>query len=194
MASGSSPALTILIIRHAEKHGEQWPGPGLTPEGAEDDKSLVIRGWQRAGAWAALFGTELGGEQYPKPNMIYAANPDTSPIEEPSHRPFQTVIPLCKRLDLPPIVDFQVGQERELASAIVDCSGVVLISWEHKAITNQLLPSIAGGQQIKSLPHQWDETRYDLVLRFGRLAPGDSWDFDQLCPCLLSGDSATLMD
>ncbi|HEX4199928.1 MAG TPA: hypothetical protein VHY59_00310, partial [Chthoniobacterales bacterium] len=115
------------------------------PEGAENDKSLVIRGWQRAGAWAALFGTELGGEQYPKPNMIYAANPDTSPIEEPSHRPFQTVIPLCKRLDLPPIVDFQVGQERELASAIVDCSGVVLISWEHKAITNQLLPSIAGG-------------------------------------------------
>ncbi len=27
--------LTILIIRHAEKPGEDWPGPGLTDEGAE---------------------------------------------------------------------------------------------------------------------------------------------------------------
>ncbi|HYZ75025.1 MAG TPA: hypothetical protein VE641_18245 [Chthoniobacterales bacterium] len=194
MSSGSSPALTILIIRHAEKHGEQWPGPGLTPEGVQDDKSLVIRGWQRAGAWAALFGTELGGEKYPRPNMIYAANPDTSPIEEPSQRPFQTVIPLCKRLDLPPIVDFQVGQERELASAIVSGSGVILASWEHKAIANQLLPSIAGGQQIKNLPQQWDETRYDLVLRFDRSAPGVPWNFRQLCPCLLSEDSAKLME
>jgi hypothetical protein len=47
MASGSPPALTILIIRHAEKAGEQWPGPGLTLEGVKDDKSLVVRGWQR---------------------------------------------------------------------------------------------------------------------------------------------------
>jgi hypothetical protein len=54
-------ALTILIIRHAEKTGEIWPGPGLTPEGVVDEKSLVIRGWQRAGSWAVLFGTDLGG-------------------------------------------------------------------------------------------------------------------------------------
>lgn len=194
MVKSSSLALTILIIRHAEKQGEQWPGPGLTPEGVEDSKSLVIRGWQRAGAWGALFGTDLGGEKYPEPNVIYAANPDASPIEEPSHRPFQTVIPLCKRLDLPPIVDFQIGQEKELASAVASCSGIVLVSWEHKAITGQLLPSIAGGQQIKNLPHKWDETRYDLVLRLDRPAPGDRWEFCQLCPCLLSGDSATPME
>lgn len=194
MAESLSLALTVLIIRHAEKHGERWPGPGLTPEGVADDKSLIIRGWQRAGAWGALFGTDLGGEDYPKPNIIYAANPDASPIEEPSHRPFQTVIPLCKRLDLPPIVDFQVGQERELAGAIVSCSGVVLVSWEHKAITGQLLPSIAAGEQIKSLPQRWDESRYDLVLRFDRSAPGNPWYFRQLCPCLLSDDSAAPME
>jgi hypothetical protein len=53
--------LTLLIIRHAEKPKEQgdkpnefWPGPGFTDKGEEDDKSLVIRGWQRAGAWAAF--------------------------------------------------------------------------------------------------------------------------------------------
>jgi hypothetical protein len=35
-------ALTILIIRHAEKPEESWPGPGLKPEGLPDGKSLVI--------------------------------------------------------------------------------------------------------------------------------------------------------
>ena len=42
-------ALTILIIRHAENGGENWPGPGLTANGMPDEKSLVLRGWQRAG-------------------------------------------------------------------------------------------------------------------------------------------------
>ncbi len=67
--------LALLIIRHAEKPGEQWPGPGLDESGQSDAKSLVIRGWQRAGAWAALFGAGLGGQDYPKPGAIYAANP-----------------------------------------------------------------------------------------------------------------------
>jgi hypothetical protein len=126
--------------------------------------------------------------------VIYAANPDVSPLEEPSRRPFQTVIPLSKRLGTTPIIDYQVGQERELASAIVGNSGVVLVSWEHKAITGRLLAAIAAGQQIKSMPRKWDETRYDLVLRFDRLSPEAPWLFWQLCPCLLSGDSATLME
>jgi putative addiction module component (TIGR02574 family) len=52
-------ALTILIIRHAEKPGESWPGSGLTPDGIIDKKSLVIRGWQRAGSRSALFGVGL---------------------------------------------------------------------------------------------------------------------------------------
>lgn len=60
-------ALTLLIVRHAEKpnKNEPEPHPGLTIEGAEDSKSLVVRGWQRASAWAALFGTGLGGDDYP---------------------------------------------------------------------------------------------------------------------------------
>ena len=54
-------ALSVLIIRHAEKPGESWLGPGLTSDGSEDRTSLVIRGWQRAGAWSALFVVLLAG-------------------------------------------------------------------------------------------------------------------------------------
>src|SRR5215469_3664697 len=79
MSVDSASPLTIFIIRHAEKPGEIWPGPGLTREGKEDDKSLVIRGWERAGAWTALFGTLLDAEVFPRPSVIYAANPEAKP-------------------------------------------------------------------------------------------------------------------
>jgi hypothetical protein len=120
--------LTILIIRHAEKHGEIWPGPGLTREGKEDDKSLVIRGWERAGAWAALFGTLFGAAAYPKPSAIYAANPEAVSLDETSQRPFQTVIPLSERLGLTPITSYSVGQEVQLVSEVLHSSEIVLIS------------------------------------------------------------------
>jgi len=58
-------SLILLVVRHAEKPDESEPGPGLTIDGAEDNRSLVVRGWQRAGAWAALFGSGLGGDDYP---------------------------------------------------------------------------------------------------------------------------------
>ncbi len=72
-------ALTILIIRHAEKPQESWPGPGFMPEAIADRKSLVIRGWQRAGGWCALFGAGLGGDFFPQPAAIYAADPGPPP-------------------------------------------------------------------------------------------------------------------
>ena len=142
MSLDSPSPLTILIIRHAEKPGEIWLGPGLTREGKEDDKSLIIRGWERAGAWAALFGTPLGAESYPKPSAIYAADPEAS-LDETSQRPFQTVIPLSERLAITPITTYSVGQEAQLVSEILHSSGVVLICFEHKAITelHQVLPA-----------------------------------------------------
>jgi hypothetical protein len=93
-------SLSVLIIRHAEKAGQKWPGPGLTPEGTEDEQSLVVRGWQRAGAWAALFAGEIRGADYPRPSMIYATDPAGTTGDEPSQRPFQTVIPVAERLNL----------------------------------------------------------------------------------------------
>jgi broad specificity phosphatase PhoE len=124
-------ALTILIIRHAEKPGEAWPGPGLKIDGTPDKEALVIRGWQRAGSWAALFGAGLGGADYPQPQVIFAANPDTPPGgKEPSQRPFETAEPLAARLGLTPVKDFAKGQEEKLAQKLVSLDGIVaLVSW-----------------------------------------------------------------
>jgi hypothetical protein len=184
-------ALTVLIIRHAEKTGEESPGPGLTSDGQQDRKSLVVRGWQRAGAWAALFGTDLGNE-YPKPNVIYAAKPNAeagAPDIEPSQRPYETIKPLADRLQLVPQTEWAPGNETELVAATTSLTGVVLICWEHKMIVRALLPALLNGQVIPRVPSKWDGSRYDIVLRFDRVLDGPSWSFRQLFPRLLAGDS-----
>jgi hypothetical protein len=186
-------ALTILIIRHAEKPGEAWPGSGLTPDGLPDKKSLVIRGWQRAGSWAGLFGADLGGLDYPAPTVIYAADPDATSGDDPSHRPYETVIPLAARLGLQVNSEFAVGQESQLVDAVLGQTGVILVAWEHKAIAHAILPAIAKGQTLTGLPAKWDGLRFDAVLRFDRTSPEARWSFRQLCPCLLSDDSANPM-
>jgi hypothetical protein len=186
-------ALTILIIRHAEKPGESWPGPGLTAEGADDKKSLVVRGWQRAGSWSALFGAGLGGGDFPQPAVIYAANPTAQTGDDPSQRPFETISPLAARLNLKSVVKFALRQEPSLVAEVVGLTGVVLVSWEHNAIAAAILPAIAHGQTISGMPPKWDGTRFDVVLRFDRSAPGAPWSFRQLFPRLLSGDSDTPM-
>ena len=182
--------LTILIIRHAEKPGEAWPGQGMTADETGDKKSLVLRGWQRAGSWSALFAPVLGGPDYPQPAVIYAANPNASTGEESSQRPFETVTPLADRLGLKPDTTYALGQEADLAAKIVGLTGgVVLVCWEHKAIISALLPAIVGGQIIPGLPAKWNGDRFDVVLRFDRATPGTLWSFRQLFPRLLSGDS-----
>lgn len=182
-------ALSVLIIRHAEKPGEAWPGPGLTPDGVADAKSLVIRGWQRAGAWAALFGDGLGGKDFPAPAVIYAADPEATAGDEPSQRPFETITSLAARLGLTPVTKFAVGQEAQLVAEITGLSGVVLVCWEHKAIVGQVLPAIVGNHSVPGVPTKWDGARFDVVLRFDRHDSTAPWSFRELFPQLLSGDS-----
>jgi hypothetical protein len=196
--------LTLMIIRHAEKPNRAWPGPGLTIEGESDGRSLVIRGWQRAGALSALFGAKLGGVDFPQPAAIYAANPNPGPdavpadaaeaYHESSQRPFETVTPLADRLNLEPVTTWAVGQEGKLAKEIMALSGAVLVCWEHKRIISHIVPKIAGGQALPGLPSRWSGQRFDVVLRFDRETPAGAWSFRQLFPQLLSGDSRTSVD
>lgn len=183
-------ALTVMFIRHAEKPGGTFPGGGTAIDGTTDDKSLVIRGWQRAGAWAALFGSDLCSADYPRPNVIYAAKPE--PVTKKakfSHRPFETATPLAERLSLPLRSDYGVSQEHELADEIRKLTGVVIVFWEHKAIVTDLIPALKGSQTIPGVPTKWDSDRFDVVLRFDRAMPDAPWSFRQLSPRLMSGDS-----
>ena len=193
--------LTILIIRHGEKPNGNWPGPGLTSGGEENKKSLVIRGWQRAGAWAALF-CGRGGPEYPAPTAIYAAKPtkdhdgagpteqaDAGKSHEPSQRPYETALPLAQRLDLAINLNFAQGEEQSLAQKLLAEQGVALVAWEHKAIVENLLPALLAGQNVPGVPNSWDSARFDVVLRLDRAAPDAPWLFQQLFPRLMSGDS-----
>jgi hypothetical protein len=179
-----------MLIRHAEKPDGKRLGPGLTVLGIADKKSLVIRGWQRAGAWAALLGATAASEDFPQPDFIYAAKPDDDEhVAEVGKRPYETIIPLAQKLRIDPVIDFAKGQEGDLADRLGRLSGVVLVSWEHKAIVQSLLPALLGAQETPEVPSRWDDARFDVVLRLDREAPGAPWTFRQLCPCLLSGDS-----
>jgi hypothetical protein len=109
---------------------------------------LIIRGWQRAGSWSALFGTGLGGLDYPAPSAIYASDPHSMTGDDPSQRSFETVAPLAAPLGLRPDTTYAVGEETQLVATVVRQSGVVLVAWEHKAIARAILPSIANGQRL----------------------------------------------
>jgi len=129
----------IMLIRHAEKpHGSDQ---GVTDKGEPDPESLIVRGWQRAGALVALFDPAEGALQNTNlavPTVIYASNPVTSSdasgdkagkkkIGSKSERPLETITPLAKRLNLSPDLSFVEGQEHDLATAVLKASGVVLI-------------------------------------------------------------------
>jgi hypothetical protein len=163
-------------------------GPGSLAREEKIRASLVVRGWQRAGAWAVLFGAAGGGIDYPTPTVIYAANPNGTE-DGTSNRPYETILPLAARLGVKPLTIFEVGEEPELVSEILPQTGVILISWEHKAITRKIVPAIFQDQPPKGVPHTWDENRYDVVFRLDRSSPEHPWSFRQLCACLLAGDS-----
>ncbi len=182
-------ALTLLVIRHAEKPDGDATGPGLTHLGKPDSKSLVIFGWQRAGAWTALFGGGWGGTTYPTPQEVYAADPDsTKDGSEPSRRPYETVLELAARLGLGLNNSFAKGQEADLVEALLPLSGTVLVSWEHKAIVADILPRLPVSN-AGDLPTHWSGKRFDVVLRFDRAAGGTDFKFTELFPCLMPGDS-----
>jgi hypothetical protein len=190
--------LTIYFIRHAEKPNEQWPGPGLTEEGTIDAKSLVIRGWQRAGAWAALFGAGLGRHEYHSPQAVFAAKPgDGPPNESASQRPVETVLPLVARLGLKTgQFDTSIKQDQamQLVEALKKLSGAVLVCWEHKALVNDILPLIPQEKHSPPVPTKWNDGRFDVVLRFDRAVGSTKFAFRELYPRLLSGDSDQPLD
>ncbi len=186
-----SSALILFIIRHAEKPDDPTLGPGVTSQGEDHDHSLVVRGWQRAGAWATLFGLDCHRVDYPTPDAVFAANPKAKKTADGlvTRRPYETILPLCQKLGSGPIIDFGIGDEVAMLNLIRGKSGVVLICWEHNRIADAILPELAKNQKIPGLPTKWDNARFDVALRFDRPRSDAPWSFRQLFPRLLAGDT-----
>ena len=110
----------IMIIRHAEKP-ETPPPAGITANGATDEHSLIVRGWQRAGALVSFF-THPSTPGIGVPTYVYAAKFDAADDDNGhSMRPIETVTPLAEKLAMsdPSFslnVNFAVGQESALAA------------------------------------------------------------------------------
>ena len=151
-------SLVIVLLRHAEKPNPSTGGEAVDAKGRADTQGLSVRGWQRAGALAALFGGRCATA---RPGML--ARPDVMfAAEDPgrSHRPHDTLLPLAELLELQIRPLPSNGDQGEAARQLLRCAGTVLVSWRHRELpplARALLPEMP--QQV---PAVWDERRFDL--------------------------------
>ncbi|WP_246226512.1 flagellar basal body-associated protein FliL [Pseudomonas atagonensis] len=142
--------VTVLIVRHAEK--------------PEVGRELNARGEQRATAYADYFDPlKLGGQALIPQRLIATAD------SAESMRPWQTLIPLSQRLQLPieqPYANNDVDKLVELLRK-KNQAKTVLIAWHHGHI-NKLIAAFGGdGPALIGQP-KWPVDVYDwlIVLRF----------------------------
>jgi hypothetical protein len=178
-----------MVIRHAEKPTSQFTGVKETGESSAHD--LIVRGWQRAGALACLFAPARGPLQDPllaSPEFIFAsaAADDPDPGNSKSRRPQETVTQLAQLLGVDIDLNFSKGQEGNLVAAAQQCSGPVLIAWQHENI-NAIANAILGND---SAPQDWPGGRFDVVFVFTLDAVDGTYSFAQVTQRLLTGDSA----
>jgi hypothetical protein len=186
-----------MIIRHAEKPTTTPPPPtnGVTITGGQDHDSLIVRGWQRAGALVALFSPSEGPLQNAElatPKFIYATS--TSDVE--GNRPEETITPLAEKLGLVPNKSFANSQEEEAATAAMSCNGVVLICWPHGKIPKLASYIPLSSNNKNPIPSSWPSDRFDVVFVFDPDTSSGKfggYNFIQLPQLLLYQDSPDLI-
>lgn len=171
-----------MLIRHGEKPVDP-PPYGVTDEGEQSMHSLLVRGWQRAGALVSFFAVPTH-PAIATPDVVYAANPTNNAAgdldDAKSIRSQETVTPLVARLSCPFYHEISVGDESALIAQLREESGAVLVAWEHKHI-----PSIASGF-IDDAP-SWGDA-FDVVWVLDRKTD-DSYALTIVNQNLLAGDS-----
>jgi hypothetical protein len=176
MATGESTATSnararrILLIRHAEKPAAS--GGGVTAAGEPSDKSLSVRGWQRAGALVPFL------TRADAPGHLFA-------LHSSSDRPRETLVPLAEKLGIAINADFGKGDEGLLAAAAKACEGVVLISWQHdymSAVANAIL------EDRTTAPQEWPKDCFDVIWVFELDEAARAYRFGQMPQRLLAGD------
>ena len=167
----SPPPTKIMIIRHAEKPPNlpNKSGPWDVREDGQSGKgrSLIVPGWQRAGALKAFFAPYQSTPSNPKiatPGYIYAAGPNAA-----SQRSCETVAPLAAWLnyaqDTPQFsVSHSIGGgEQDMVTSVLALSGVVLICWEHHNIMPNIMQAITTKVPItnySSIPNPFPNVFY----------------------------------
>jgi len=150
---------SISLLRHAEKQIGSQPPLGVSIDGKPDPESLTPRGWQRAGAIVGLFVPQPGRADrslLPTPAHLFAC--EVGPHSQ-SRRPIETLQPLAERLGQA-IGDPYLQDELDgLVSAVLACTGDVLVAWEHKRIpliVSRLVadPSKTDGRQEETTRKQ----------------------------------------
>ena len=160
---------TVMIVRHAEKPDE---APGSAPPFGVDElgqthpESLTPRGWQRAGAVAALFGAPNPPAPLGQPSVLLS--PDYGPVT-PSHRTTQTLTPLSRRLGVAIATPVAKGQEADLVRrSVLPADGDVLVCWEHHHIPD-IVTALAGALGVGHVPEigrTWPDDDFDSILVF----------------------------
>jgi hypothetical protein len=156
-------------------------------DGAEDKHSLIVQGWERAGALIPFFSAPTNAP-IQQPTYLYASAPASS--SDASNRPLETITPLGARLNITPDTSFAVGSETQLVDDVKGRSDTaILIAWEHKHIP--LIGNAILGNST-TVPQTWPDDRFDVVFVFD-LQPSGSYDFSQVPQMLLAGDSPELI-
>jgi hypothetical protein len=180
-------ASMIMVVRHAEKPEGTLQGVQL--DGSPDPDSLIVQGWQRAGALAVLFDPSRGNLQsslLAVPQFLFAAKFDPT---KHSKRPFETLQPLSEKLNLTINDSVKKDDYTAMVDEAVASTGVVLIAWQHQdipAIGNAILGNDT------TVPQTWPGDRFDIVWVF-TAQEGSGYSFAQVPQLLLAGDEATII-
>jgi hypothetical protein len=182
----SSPS-TLLLIRHGEKPVKGCQG--VDEQGKANPDGLIPRGWERAGALATLFapnGTTLRST-LPTPGGL--VSPRYSDLV---HRPYLTLIPLSRRLNITITTDHEVDDhpEKVAKSLLSTDSAVVLVCWEHDHLV-KIAGAIAAAVPMANpaeVPTSWPDDRFDVIWRFDLGEHARNWTFSSLDQQLLAGD------
>jgi hypothetical protein len=188
----------IMIIRHAEKPPStddgatddqasvgkkilEGPPFGVDLDGNNSNESLIVQGWQRAGALACFFAPTHGAFQDHRlatPQFLFAS-------DSKSQRPLETIAPLGSKLGLNPTVE-KKGDYKRIADDAMTCGGIALICWQHQDIP-QMANHILGNKN--TVPQKWPGDRFDVVWVFDLDPTSNTYTFSQVPQCLLAGDS-----
>ena len=196
--SGTPPPTKIMLIRHGEKPPKSpgKNGPWDVEENGQtgNGKSLIVPGWQRAGALNGFFAPYRSTPSNPEiatPDYIYAASPQGE-----SQRPWETVTPLAAWLSYaegtPQFnVSYSIGGgEQELVASVLGLSGIVLICWEHDNIMPNIMKNIDGQVKIsnyKSIPKKFPDVFY-LVWVLELDSSGKKYKWSSVNQNLMAGD------